>query len=138
MLRPQETAPPWAAVFGHALVDRLGRWPWLRVAALDPASPAGLVPGYTAAALHDRKARRAEVGEAGAPAGSTPERGAILSVGRSVVGDRGQPGRLTPPGLCDRYGDAVCVDIQADESYVFHGWTRLPLWLCAVEYPSAE
>jgi hypothetical protein len=30
------------------------------------------------------------------------------------------------------------VDIQTDESYVFHGWTRLPLWLCAVEYPSAE
>ena len=45
---------------------------------------------------------------------------------------------LTPTDLRDRDGDAVCVDIQTDESYDFHGWTCLPLWLCAVGYPSAE
>ena len=53
---------------------------------------------------------------------------------RNVVCDRRQRRRLSPPGLgnCDR--DRVCVDIETDESYVFHGWTRLPLWLCAVEF----
>jgi hypothetical protein len=44
-----------------------------------------------------------------------------------VVSDERKLPGLTPPWLSDRDGDAVRVDIETDESYVFHGWTRLPL-----------
>ena len=39
--------------------------------------------------------------------------------------------RLCTAWLRDCDCDAVGVDVEAYESYVFHGRTSLPLWLCA-------